>query len=93
MAGGVHGRGYAWRGRAWQGDMHGRKKQQLQWAVRILLECILVSHILIYTYTTHTKQHAASYPFSSTDAGVNADANALRGQGLKMFKPVESIGI
>ena len=36
MAGGVHGRGCV------VGGMHGMKKQQLQWAIRILLECTLV---------------------------------------------------
>ena len=40
--------GDAWQGHVWQGAMHGRgcarqEKQQLQWAVCILLECILVT--------------------------------------------------
>ena len=44
--GGMHGRGHAWcgacmaEGHAWQ------EKRQLQWAVRILLECILVAIVI-----------------------------------------------
>ena len=55
--GGVHGRGYAWwggacvaegacvaGGHAWQ------ERRPLQWAIRILLECILVSKMFLKCY-------------------------------------------
>ena len=52
MAGGMHGRGHAWQGggmhgrgaRAWRGEGGSawQEKRQLQRAVHILLECILV---------------------------------------------------
>ena len=99
MAGGMHGRGHAWQGCAWQGrvacmaggmhgvrhawqgacmaggmcggrcvwkggmhgGMHGKgghawqEKQQLQWVIRILLECILVIiSIMLLNHIYHT---------------------------------------
>ena len=52
--GGMHGRGNAWwgvaggvcgGGHAWQGGHVWQEKRQLQRAVRILLECILVLNV------------------------------------------------
>ena len=39
MAGGMHGKGHMW-----QEGVHAGEKWLLKWAVRILLECILVCH-------------------------------------------------
>ena len=50
MQGGMHGRGHAWWGGG-TGGMRGgghvwQEKRQLQWAVCILLECILIYILL-----------------------------------------------
>ena len=47
MAGGMHGGGHVW-----QGGMHSRghawqERQSLQWTVRILLKCILISPLFL----------------------------------------------
>ena len=46
--GGMHGGGHAWEGIHGGGRGGGawQEKRQLQWAVRILLKCILVSHFV-----------------------------------------------
>ena len=44
MAGGVCGRGCAWQGVCMAGGHAWQEEWQLQWAVHILLECILVTH-------------------------------------------------
>ena len=55
--GGMHGRGHVWQGVCMAGGMHGRghawqERWSLQWAVCILLECILVIKIVSLYFQT-----------------------------------------
>ena len=43
----MHGRGCAWLGACMAGSVHGRKNRQLERAVRIILECILVLEMFV----------------------------------------------
>ena len=60
VVGGMHGRGYAWWGHAWQG---GRVWQIIrdtvnERAVRILLECILVANIFVTEFSETFRENS-----------------------------------